>query len=130
MTLNEIETAMGQHLEGMDDCPPIAWPNKDFTPSGDYLEFRHAPNERRDDVISGGYAYQIGIALITVVTAKDAFSTTANGLAQDIMDRFPKALRLSAGTGNVVIYSPANPGSGFVDGVNWRQPITIQYLTE
>jgi hypothetical protein len=130
MTFNEIETAIGQRLEGMTDCPPIAWPNKDFTPNGTYLEFRHAPNERRDDVISGGYPFQIGIALITVVTARDSFTTTANGLAQDIADRFPKALRLTAGSGNVVINAPANLGNGFVDGVYWRQPVSISYITE
>ncbi len=130
MTFNEIEAAIGKHLADMTDCPPIAWPNKDFTPAGTYLEFRHAPNERRDDTISGGYAYQIGIALVTVVTARDGFTSEANTIAQAVADRFPKALRLTAGSGKVVINAPASPGSGFVDGVYWRQPIVINYLTE
>lgn len=130
MTLNDIETAIGKHLADMTDCPPIAWPNKDFTPAGTYLEFRHAPNERRDDTISGGYAYQIGIALVTVVTARDGFTTEANTIAQKVADRFTKALRLTAGSGDVLINAPASLGTGFVDGVYWRQPITISYLTE
>lgn len=35
-----------------------------------------------------------------------------------------KALRLTAGSGKVLINAPASPGSAFVDGVYWRQPIT------
>ena len=128
--MNAIETAIGQHLTGMTDCPPVAWPNKDFTPSGTYIEFRHAPNERRDDTIDGIGAYQIGLVLLTVVSAKDKFTTTANDVAEAIMARFPKGLRLDAGSGTVLVNAPVNPGTGFPDGAYWRQPLTLSYLTE
>lgn len=130
MTFDQIETAVGQHLEGMTDCPPIAWPNQDFTPSGTYIEFRHAPTERVDPVISGGYPYQIGIFLLTVVVPAGGFATAANTTAQAIADRFPKALRLDAGDGTVVISAPASLANGFQDGAYWRQPVRVFYITE
>lgn len=129
--MNGIEQAVGQHLTTMPDCPPIAWPNKDFTPAGTYIEFRHAPNERIDDTIDAAGAYQTGLFLLTVVSAKDRFTTAGNALAAKIMARFPKGLRLDAGTdGTVLIYAPANPGVPFPDGAYWRQPVTLRYLTE
>ena len=131
MTLDEIETAIGQRLEGMTDCPPIAWPNRDFVPTGvPYIEFRHAPTEVRDEVIGGGYPYQIGLFLMTVVVPSGGFSVTANGFAQDIADRFPKALRMAVGGGNVVINAPPSFGSAFQDGAYWRTPVRVSYITE
>lgn len=130
MTFDELEAAVGQHLEGMTDCPPIAWPNADFTPDGLYVEFRHAPNERVDDTIDAVGAYQFGLFLLTVVTPKNQFSTQANTEAQKIADRFPKALKLSAGTGTVTITAPVSPGTPFPDGAYWRQPLRIAYITE
>lgn len=130
MTLDQLETAVGQRLEGMTDCPPIAWPNQDFTPSGTYIEFRHAPNGRIDETIDAAGARFEGLFVITAVVQSGGFSTAANTLAQAIMDRFPKALRLTAGSGNVVINAPASPGSGFQDGAYWRQPVIVSYVTE
>jgi len=131
MTFDQIETALGQRLAEMTDCPPIAWPNKSFTPSGvPYIEFRHAPVDRRDEVIGGGFPYQIGLVLMTVVVPSGAFTGTANSIAQDIANRFPKALRMSTGSGNVVINAPASLASGFQDGAYWRQPVRISYITE
>lgn len=128
--MNAIEKAIGQHLAGMTDCPPIAWPNKDFTPNGTYIEFRHAPNERIDNTIDAIGAYQRGLFLLTVVTAQDKFTTPANAIAKDIMARFPKGLRLDAGEdGTVLVYDPPSPGTGFPEGAYWRQPITIPYST-
>lgn len=132
MTFNDIETALGQRLLAVAGSTPIAWPNKDFDPVGNvpYIEFRHAPNTVDDPVISGGYGYQLGLALITVVTERGQFSTEANTLAETIRAGFPKALRLAAGGGNVVINAPTSPGTPFVDGVYWRQPLTVSYITE
>lgn len=131
MTFSEIETAIGQHLSGMANVPPIAWPNRKFTPGTvPYLEFRHAPNGSFDPVIAGGYAYQIGLVLITVVIPANQFTTAANTLAQAIANRFPKALRLMASSGNVVINAPTSLATPFQDGAYWRQPVRISYITE
>ena len=130
-TFAEIETAIGQRLEGMANVPPIAWPNRAFTP-GDaaYLEFRHAPNGSVDPVIAGGFAYQLGLVLITVIIPAGGFTTAANTIAQAIADRFPKALRLTAGSGKVVINAPTSLATPFQDGAYWRQPVRLSYITE
>jgi hypothetical protein len=130
MTQNEIEAAIGQRLAAGVDTLPIAWPNQSFTPTGKYVEFRHAPNTRTDPVISGGYAYQQGLFLLTLVVPAGGFATEANDIAQSIADLFPKALRLATATGKVVINEPTSFGTGFVDGAYWRQPVRISYITE
>lgn len=132
MTFQEIETAIGQHLTGLASVPPIAWPNQDFAvPStGTYIEFRHVPTERVDDTVSGGYPYQYGIALLTVVIRSGGFNTSANTIAQQIADRFPKALRLATTGGDVLMYAPAAFGTPFQDGAYWRQPVSVFYITE
>lgn len=129
MNDNDIEQAFGQHLEAMGSTP-IAWPNDDFKPNGTYIEFRHVPNERVDPVISGGFPYQTGIILLTVVVQSGKFATEANALASEIADHFPKALRLAAGSGSVVVMAPANPGTPFQDGAYFRKPVSVRYITE
>ena len=147
MDFREIERLIGERLvesEALRDrfltiavrlptdsiAVPIAWPNKDYSGSAPYIEFRHVPTERVDPVISGGYAYERGIILLTVVVSRDQFNGDAWDVIQILSDLFPKALRLAGETGNVVINAPANPGTGFVDGTYWRQPISISYITE
>lgn len=130
MTLDEIETALGQRLAGMSGVPDIAWPNKAFTPDGTYIEFRMAPTETVDPVVSGGYEYELGICLLTVVTAAGNFTGASNTVAEAIKQRFPKGLRLTAGDGNVVINAPPSRGTPFQDGAYWRQPVRISYITE
>ena len=129
MTFDQIETAVGQHLRGMGSTP-IAWPNQNYTPTGTYIEFRHSPGDRFDDTIDAAGAIQTGIFLLTVVVKAGGFATAANALAQQIADRFPKALRLAAGGGNVVIYAPSALGTPFQDGAYWRQPVRVFYITE
>lgn len=129
MTFDEIETALGKHLEGMGSTP-IAWPNRAFTPDGLYLEFRMAPNDVVDPVVSGGYEYEQGFALITIVSPRGEFTTESNALAQQIADRFTKALRLTESSGTVVINAPTSRASSFTEGTYWRQPMRVSYITE
>ena len=130
MTVDEIETALGQRLETMTGVLPIAWPNRDFEPSGKYCEFRHSPGDVVDPVVSGGFDYREGIALITVAVPSGEYTALANVEAQKIADRFPKALRLPAGNGNVVISAPSSPRPGFQSGDYWRVPVRVSYITE
>ena len=130
ITFVDIETALGQRLETIADGVPVAWPNNDFVPTGEYFEFRNVPASREDQVISGGYPYQYGIALITAVAPKGSFSNRVNELAQIIADGFPKALRLAAGSGTVLITAPASPAPAFPDGAYFRLPVRVAYLTE
>jgi len=131
MTFAEIENALGQRLSGMSGVPAIAWPNRKFTPGADpYLEFRHTPNGSFNPDTAGGVPYHIGLVLVTVVAPAGNFTTSANTLAQAVADRFPKGLRLTAGSGKVLINAPSSLASPFQDGAYWRQPVRISYITE
>lgn len=130
MNFAEIEREIGRHLEAMADCPPIAWENKDFPPSFPYIEFRHAPTTRLDETVDCTGPIEVGIVLLTVVTKQDAFTNEALDLAQSVADHFPKGLRLAGTGGTVLIYAPAAPASGFVDGNAWRLPVRVFYMTE
>lgn len=130
MTLDDIEVALGQYLAAMTGVPAIAWPNKDFDPDGQYIEFRHSPTERVDDTVSGGFPFQIGLALMTVVSPRGQFSSSSNATAQAIANRFPKGLRRTAGDGNLVINRATSFGTPFQDGAYWRQPVVVSYVTE
>jgi|GEM_PF-2170926 len=130
MTLNEIETAFGQHLLKIEDAPEIAWPNKDFTPSGTYIEFRHLPNEAVDDTVTGGMEFQLGLVLMSVVTKSHEYTTEANTIAQAVKKQFPKGLRLSGLNGSLVINRPVSFGTSFQDGAYFRIPVTASYITE
>jgi hypothetical protein len=131
MTFDQIETALGQRLEAILGAIPVAWPNRDFNPEGNvpYVEFRHAPNTVADET-SGGNQSQIGLVLLTVVTMRGSFSGPANVLAQTIATGLPKGLRLASGAGFVLLNAPTSPRTGFSDGVYWRQPLTVSYMTE
>jgi len=140
MTLDEIETALGQRLAAMTNCPPIAWGNK--TPPWDhpnstqpkpktYLRTLHNPVSRIQPVVDCDYPEdKTGIWLVTVVAESDKFTTEANGIAEAIAQQFREGTRLSAGSGNVLI-ERAEPVAGLHDEANnWTVPVRMTYKTE
>jgi hypothetical protein len=131
ITITQISTALGQHLEGMADCPPIAWPNKSADHALPYLRFRHDPVSRSNASLAKDIpADQTGLALVTVVSRSDTFANEAEGLAEDIAQRFTEGTRIAAGSGQVLI-SLAEPVAGFTDPRgNWNVPVRIRYRTE
>jgi len=129
MTFLEIENAIGQVADSA-TALPVAWPNRDYSGPVPYLEFRHSPNTVTDDSLGGTNARQDGIALITVVGEVNTFAAPLLALAQQVADAFPKALRIPAGSGNVLINTPSSVVAGFTDGVNYRVPVRISYETE
>lgn len=132
MTFDDIETALGVRLAGLPDCPPIAWPNKESSHGRPYLRVMHAPVSREVAGIDCGSAPdQVGIFLVTVVAESDNFTAEANEIAQDVSDRFPMGLRLSAGDGVVLIDKPAEIVQGYHDRANdWNTPVRVRYRTE
>ena len=132
MTLQEIETALGQRLAGISPAPRIAWPNKDKDhPALPYLEFRHVPVSVEDDTLDSTGRRQLGLALITVVAQEDQFTTAANGLVAAIQGQFPRGLRLNVpGSGDILIRRHVEAVAPFQDGDKWRQPVRITYETE
>lgn len=131
MTLNEIETALGQHLAGMADCPPIAWGNKSADNALPYLRTLHQPVTRIDPTPDCSIPEdKTGIWLVTVVTESDMFTTEANTIAEAVAQRFRAGTRLDAGSGKVLI-DRGEPVAGFHDEANnWAVPVRINYQTE
>lgn len=130
MTLNEIETALGQRLATMAACPPIVWPNRKADPARPYLSVQHVPVGRQNIALAGGAVRITGFVVVTVVTEIDGFTTEANTIAQAVIDRFPAGLRIPAGRGHVVIRQEPEPITPFRDGDDWRQPVRIPYGAE
>lgn len=122
-----IETALGQRLATMPGAPPIVWPNKAADPARPYVVFDHVPVDAEDRTIAGGATEQLGYVVITVVAPIDRFATEAATLADQIAARFSFALRLTAGSGQVVITKPPAVLRPFRDGDDWRQPVRVDY---
>lgn len=130
MTLNEIETALGQRLATMEDCPPIVWPNRASDPAHPYLSVQHVPVDRQGLGLAGDAVRITGYIVVTVIGPIDAFTTEANRIANAVMERFPAGLRIPAGNGRVAITRPPAPQPAFRDGPDWRQPLRITYSAE
>ena len=131
MTLNEIETALGQHLAGMANCPPIAWGNKSADHALPYLRTLHSPVTRIQPTVDCSVPEdKTGIWLVTVVTESDMFTTEANAIAEAVAQRFRAGTRLDAGSGKLLI-DRAQPVDGFHDEANnWAVPVRMNYKTE
>ena len=129
MTQNDIEKAFGERLETA-DIAPISWPARSFEPNGEYIEFRHAPNNVTDSFISGGGAIRQGLILITAVIPAGNFTTRANEIADLVFALFPKALRMPQASGTALVTDAADFGSGFTEGAYWKQPVVVPYITE
>lgn len=126
--LNDIETAFGQRLSTMTGAMPIVWPNKATEAAKPYFDVQHVPTSNDSPALSGGGEVQRGYFMVTVVTASNAFSTSANTNAEAVKARFPKGLTLSAGSRKMRVWRPAQMLSAFADEVDWRQPVRIDYL--
>jgi hypothetical protein len=126
-----IVEAIGKHLEAMTDCPPVAWPDRDFVPNGAaYIEFRLSPGATFDDTIDAIGEIETGIALLTAVAPAGNLGMVATDIERRIRSHFTKGLRLTAGGQTVLINAPANPGTAFTDGAYFRKPVSVRYITE
>jgi hypothetical protein len=130
MTFTEIDAAIKAHALTVAGAIPVSWPNKDFTPGAEYIEIRHQPVQRIDTTGTGDNSQQDGLVLFNCTIRAGNGETRALQIADVIRAGFPKALRLAAGSGNVVITKPADPRSGFTDGSYYRMPVLVGYTTE
>lgn len=127
---NAIETAFGQRLMTLSPAPKVAWPNQNFDPKAQgnlpYIAFSHFPVSRTDNTIVGTDNRQTGFFLLAVVAARGNFATAANTLAQSVAALFPQGQRL----GGAVVSKPSQPEPAIEDGVYFRIPVRIDYVTE
>lgn len=124
----DISQTLGQHLANMTDCPTIVWENKDATPDRPYLVVQMVRVSRKSPGLNGGGEISKGFMQVTIVADVDKWAFPAERLAQDISDRFPKALRLPGPSGGkVTVTESADIKTGFRDGPDWRLPVQINY---
>lgn len=124
----DISQVLGQRLAAMTNCPTIVWENKDATPVRPYLAVQMVRVSRRSPGLNGGGVISKGFMQVTIVADVDEWAFPAERLAQDISDRFPKALRLPGpSNGKVTIMESADIKTGFRDGSDWRLSVQINY---
>lgn len=126
--LNEIETAFGQQLAAMAGVLPIVWPNKATEAVKPFLDVQHIPTSNDSLALSGGGEVQRGYFIVTVVTASNSFSSSANANAEAVKAQFPKGLTLNAGSRKMRVWRPAQMLGSFADEVDWRQPVRVDYI--
>lgn len=130
-SLFEIENALGQHLAATPDIPAIAWPDGYLDAIRPLLIFQHNPFGVSDNTLDSTFPEWRGQVLITVLTDRNDMARQSRQLADTVMGRYPKGLRLNAGAGfSVLVTKPPEPRTGFPDGSDWRLPIVIDYMTE
>jgi hypothetical protein len=126
----DIANALTDHLAGMSDLPPVAWPNKDL-PTGTgypYLVVQLVRVSRQDRTLKGGHANSRGFMLVTGVDQVDEWETTLERLADRVSERFSYPRSLSVTGGRVTITKPPELQRGYRDGPRWRLPVRIDYL--
>lgn len=130
ISLELIETALGQHLAGMAAAPPIAWPNKDANPARPFLAFDHMPGPRTDPTLDGTGETVTGQVHIGIVVQEDDFTTAANALADSVMQRFAYKTRVTVAGGVILVTKPPEALPGYRDGPDYRQPVRVDYTVQ
>ena len=106
---------------------PIAWPGKDFTPSGRFIaaQIDGLPNER---LTIGTHHRFAGVFLLVVAIEAGRGTGEADGIADAICAHFPcdLTLTLSNGAGLRITSTPSVRG-GYLDGAWWRVPVSAPF---
>lgn len=124
-----IANALGQRLATLSPALSVAWPNKSL-PVGTpvpYLIFEVVPVSRTDDTLRGGATISRGFAVVTVISALNAFATSATTTAESIASLYPYTLRLPVTGGEITITQPPEVMQGYPDDTYWRTPVKINY---
>jgi len=129
MTAAAIGAALKARLGTLSFSPaiPVAWPNKDFTPTGDrFLQatIAHAPNQR---VTIRAQHRRSGSLVVTVASRPNNGSGEGDGLADAVAAHFPADLMLAAGANRLRITEDPSIRDGFLDGAFWRTPVVIPF---
>lgn len=129
MTENDIEVALKARL-GNNPLPGFAysWPNVNMAGTKPYAEITFVRVERLDRTVGEGPPLSRGKLIVTLVTREGVGTTDANTAAQTVAALFPKASRLPAANGIIVITKPPDIREGFPDAGDWRTPVIIDYL--
>lgn len=129
MSQSAIGAAIKARIASLAFAPeiPVAWPNKDFKPTGErflQVQIIPAPNER---LTMNGRHRRAGSIIITVASRANNGSGEGDGLADGVAAHFPCDLILTAGGQRLRITEAPSIREGFIDGGFWRTPVVIPY---
>lgn len=129
MIAADIGAALKAHLAALVFSPtiPVAWPNRDFTPTGERFlaaQIDGLPNDRL--TISGTHRVS-GVLTVGAVIPAGGGTGQADGIADAVAEHFPCDLRLTIASGAVRITQVPSVRGGYRDGAYWRVPVTIPF---
>jgi Bacteriophage related domain of unknown function len=106
---------------------PIAWPNKDYTPTGErFLQVAIVPAPVERLTIDARHR-RAGTLVVTVASRVNNGSGEGDGLADAVAAHFPADLVLTAGSNRLRITANPSIREGFAEGGFWRTPVTIPF---
>lgn len=130
MIAAQIGAALKARLSALTFSPtiPVAWPNRDFTPSGEkYLTAKiiTAPVQRL--TVSGEHAFT-GSLVVVVCTKVNKGSGEADGIADAVAAWFPADLAMTlSGGAKLRITAAPSVRDGYQDAGYWLTPVTIPF---
>lgn len=125
MTASATHAAIKARIEALAFSPaiPIAWPNKDYTPTGErFLQVAIVPAPAQRMTIDALHR-RAGSIVITVASKPNNGSGEGDGLADAVAAHFPADLRFSG----IRITASPSIREGFIDGAFWRTPVVIPF---
>lgn len=129
MTAAATHAAIKARIEALAFTPamPIAWPNKDYTPTGDrFLQVAIVPAPAQRMTLDALHR-RAGSVVITVASRLNNGSGEGDGLADAVAAHFPADLKLTAGTKRLRITEAPSIREGFNDNGFWRTPVVIPF---
>lgn len=129
MTASLTHAAIKARIAALTFSPaiPVAWPNKNFAPSGDrFLQVAIVPAPMQRLGVSAKHR-RAGSVVITVASKENNGSGESDGLADAVAAHFPADLKLAAGAKAVRITETPSIRDGFLDGGYWRTPVVIPF---
>lgn len=123
MTPDAIQTAIGQRLAAMPDCPTVVWPKKTTPPPArPYLVMQIASRSDDDPTLAGDTPVSEGRAVIVCVADLGGFTTAADALAGRVRDHFLGQRRI----GGVTVLR-AQALAGYPTDTDWRVPVAVNW---
>lgn len=129
MIAAQIGAALKARLAALTFTPalPVAWPNRDFVPTGDHLMAAIVPAEAQRLGVKAMHRFA-GTMVLTVCTAGGKGSGEGDGKADAVAAHFAADLVLPlSGGGSLRITAAPSVREGFIDAGYWRTPVLIQF---
>lgn len=125
-----IENHLEQHVAGLAEPLPIAWPNTEFTPptGGYYLEAHLMPAQTRSPDIQQQMEQMRGVYQVMVVGPQGDGEQAILAHAEAVKAGFPATLLLKDGKGfTVVLNGPCTVWGATESEQGYNCPISFEY---